>query len=267
MAFNLARAAAVAAGLAKARWASLRRKIIRVAARIASTSRRLDLHLPTHWPCAHGWHNIHAIATGPPLTSMTWPPSPNGPDQGLTVGRAGTGRQTSRAPTAPPRWDPPFVGISNAMVGLRSRRCEESVALRSELKGQGRERGTATMRAPRLREHFPRRVCAAWDRQSSPTRFVGGQIARSGLGRRLPRSKDHGVSRRRSRSLPVGVCSDCPVEAAIVRTNLTQENSAETSRCEVRERTAGAGLIRNRLHAWSRLKGTMVLDPPLGGRE
>ncbi len=71
MAFNLARAAAVAAGLAKARWASLRRKIIRVAGRIASTSRRLDLHLPTHWPWAHGWHNIHAIATGPPLTSMT----------------------------------------------------------------------------------------------------------------------------------------------------------------------------------------------------
>ena len=71
MAFNLARAAAVAAGLAKARWASLRRKIIRVAGRIASTSRRLDLHLPTHWPWAHGWHTIHAIATGPPLTSMT----------------------------------------------------------------------------------------------------------------------------------------------------------------------------------------------------
>jgi DDE family transposase len=71
MAFNLARAAAVAAGLAKARWSSLRRKIIRVAGRIASTSRRLDLHLATHWPWTHGWEDLHAVATGPPLTAMT----------------------------------------------------------------------------------------------------------------------------------------------------------------------------------------------------
>ncbi|KAA9394197.1 IS1380 family transposase [Kocuria coralli] len=71
IAFNLARAAAVAAGLAKARWASLRRKIIHVAARIASTSRRLDLHLPTHWPWAQSWQTLHAVATGPPPTSTT----------------------------------------------------------------------------------------------------------------------------------------------------------------------------------------------------
>lgn len=70
MAFNLARAAAVAAGLTKARWASLRRKIIRVAGRIASTSRRLDLHLPIHWPWAHAWEDLHAVATGPPPTAM-----------------------------------------------------------------------------------------------------------------------------------------------------------------------------------------------------
>lgn len=71
MAFNLARAAAVAAGLAKARWASLRRKIIHVAARIATTSRRLDLHLPIHWPWAQGWQNLHAVATGPPPNART----------------------------------------------------------------------------------------------------------------------------------------------------------------------------------------------------
>ena len=52
IAFNLARAAAVAADLATARWATLRRQIIQVPARIASTSRRLDLHLPTRWPWA-----------------------------------------------------------------------------------------------------------------------------------------------------------------------------------------------------------------------
>ncbi len=68
IAFNLARAGAVAAGLAKARWASLRRKIIHVPARIASTSRRVDLHLPLHWPWAQSWLTLHATATGPPPT-------------------------------------------------------------------------------------------------------------------------------------------------------------------------------------------------------
>ena len=71
IAFNLARAAAVAAGMAKSRWASLRAKIIHVAARIASTSRRLDLHLPIHWPWAQGWQELHALATGPPPTTTT----------------------------------------------------------------------------------------------------------------------------------------------------------------------------------------------------
>ena len=64
-------AAAVAADLATARWATLRRKIIRVPGRLASTARRLDLHLPIHWPWAHGWETLHAVATGPPLTATT----------------------------------------------------------------------------------------------------------------------------------------------------------------------------------------------------
>ncbi len=71
IAFNLARAAAVAADLAKARWATLRTKIIRVAARIASTARRFDLHLPIHWPWAHNWNSLHALATGPPVIATT----------------------------------------------------------------------------------------------------------------------------------------------------------------------------------------------------
>lgn len=71
IAFNLARAAAVAADLAKARWATLRRKIIQVPGRIASTSRRLDLHLPTRWPWAEHWESLHAVATGPPITPTT----------------------------------------------------------------------------------------------------------------------------------------------------------------------------------------------------
>ncbi|EFQ84143.1 putative transposase, IS4 family [Aeromicrobium marinum DSM 15272] len=69
IAFNLARAAAVAADLAKARWATLRRKIIRVAGRIASTSRRHDLHLPIQWPWAYNWETLHAVATAPPNTT------------------------------------------------------------------------------------------------------------------------------------------------------------------------------------------------------
>lgn len=69
IAFNIARAAAVAADLAKARWSSLRRKIIQVPGRIASTARRLDLHLPIQWPWAENWASLHAVATGPPLAT------------------------------------------------------------------------------------------------------------------------------------------------------------------------------------------------------
>ena len=68
IAFNLARAAA-AAGMSRARWASLRTKIINVPARIASTSRRLILHLPSNWPWAAGWTRLWATATGPPAIS------------------------------------------------------------------------------------------------------------------------------------------------------------------------------------------------------
>jgi hypothetical protein len=69
IAFNLARATAIAAGLAKIRWASLRAKIINVPARVASTGRRLVLHLPQHWPWAAAWAALHTAATGPPPTA------------------------------------------------------------------------------------------------------------------------------------------------------------------------------------------------------
>jgi hypothetical protein len=68
-AFNLARAATVAAGQRRARWASLRTRIINIPARVASTSRRLDLHLPTDWPWQAAWNNLWAVATGPPATT------------------------------------------------------------------------------------------------------------------------------------------------------------------------------------------------------
>jgi len=66
IAFNLARASAVLAGMAKARWATVRRKLINTPGRLAATGRRLVLHLPTHWPRAEHWQHLHdrAIASG-----------------------------------------------------------------------------------------------------------------------------------------------------------------------------------------------------------
>jgi len=58
IAFNLARAAAAAADRAKARWATVRRRIINISARIAATGRRLILHLPGHWPWASEWEAL-----------------------------------------------------------------------------------------------------------------------------------------------------------------------------------------------------------------
>jgi hypothetical protein len=69
IAFNLARAAAAAADLHRARWATLRTRIINVPARIATTGRRLLVHLPTHWPWASAWEALWSNATGPPAAA------------------------------------------------------------------------------------------------------------------------------------------------------------------------------------------------------
>jgi Transposase DDE domain group 1 len=60
MAFNLTRAAATVAGngLAKARTGTIRRKLINVPARIASSARKLRLHLPEKWPWETAWTNL-----------------------------------------------------------------------------------------------------------------------------------------------------------------------------------------------------------------
>lgn len=60
MAFNLTRAAATAAGtaLAKARTATVRRKLISVPARITSYARKLMLHLPVDWPWETAWTDL-----------------------------------------------------------------------------------------------------------------------------------------------------------------------------------------------------------------
>jgi hypothetical protein len=60
IAFNLTRAAATLAGhgLAKAVTATIRRTLITVPARIASSARRLTLHLPTGWPWQTAWTTL-----------------------------------------------------------------------------------------------------------------------------------------------------------------------------------------------------------------
>lgn len=51
---------------AKARAATLRRKLICVPARIAHRARRLILHLPAHWPWQQAWHQLSTMSHAPP---------------------------------------------------------------------------------------------------------------------------------------------------------------------------------------------------------
>jgi hypothetical protein len=73
MAFNLTRAAATITGptLAKATTATIRRKLIAVPARIASSARRLTLHLPTAWPWETAWQQLFTRICGPPTVPTT----------------------------------------------------------------------------------------------------------------------------------------------------------------------------------------------------
>ena len=65
MAFNLTRAAATIAGigLATATTATIRRKLVTVPARIASSARRIMLHLPEHWPWETAWTSLFRHST------------------------------------------------------------------------------------------------------------------------------------------------------------------------------------------------------------
>jgi Transposase DDE domain group 1 len=68
MAFNLTRAAATLTGpaLARAATTTIRRKLITVSARIASSARRLTLHLPSAWPRQPDWQALFTRICGPP---------------------------------------------------------------------------------------------------------------------------------------------------------------------------------------------------------
>ena len=53
-------------GLAKATTATIRRTLITVPARIASSARRLVLHLPTAWPWEAAWTDLFNRVNDPP---------------------------------------------------------------------------------------------------------------------------------------------------------------------------------------------------------
>jgi len=72
MAFNLTRAAATLADptMARATTATIRRKLVHVPARIASSARRLTLHLPTAWPWENAWTTLFTGLCAPPPAAL-----------------------------------------------------------------------------------------------------------------------------------------------------------------------------------------------------
>ena len=74
IAFNLTRAAAACAAatsLSRATTATIRRKLITVPARLASSARRLTLHLPTAWPWESAFTTLFTRVCGPPRPATT----------------------------------------------------------------------------------------------------------------------------------------------------------------------------------------------------
>jgi hypothetical protein len=68
MAFNLTRAAGTLAGgrFSRATTGTIRRTLISVPARVASSARKLTLHLPRDWPWESQWTELFTSTCGPP---------------------------------------------------------------------------------------------------------------------------------------------------------------------------------------------------------
>ena len=73
IAFNLTRAAATspAPTARKATTATIRRTLITVPARVASSARRITLHLPVAWPWHQAWTELFNHCCGPPTAATT----------------------------------------------------------------------------------------------------------------------------------------------------------------------------------------------------
>lgn len=73
IAFNLTRAAGTLASpdLARATTATLRRKLVHLPCRIATSARRLTLHLPRDWPWQTAWTQLITRVSDPPTAVTT----------------------------------------------------------------------------------------------------------------------------------------------------------------------------------------------------
>lgn len=73
IAFNLTRATGTICGSnqARATCATIRRRIIDVPARVASSARRLHLHLPKDWPWEDAWNLLFEHTHGPPAAASS----------------------------------------------------------------------------------------------------------------------------------------------------------------------------------------------------
>ena len=73
IAFNLTRAVGSLAStdLGKATTATVRRKLITIAARVATSAHRVTLHRPEHWPWETGWAAMFATIFAPPGHATT----------------------------------------------------------------------------------------------------------------------------------------------------------------------------------------------------
>jgi hypothetical protein len=68
IAFNLTRAAAIltATDLARATTATVRRKLIQIPCRVATSARRMIIHLPQDWPWQAAWTQLNIRVADPP---------------------------------------------------------------------------------------------------------------------------------------------------------------------------------------------------------
>ncbi len=73
MAFNLTRAAGTLAGgrFSRATTGTIRRTLISVPARVASSARRLTRHLPNDWPWERQWLELFTRTSSPPTQATS----------------------------------------------------------------------------------------------------------------------------------------------------------------------------------------------------
>ncbi len=146
IAVTLTRAAGAIASVfhARATTATIRTHLIAVPARIASSARKLTLHLPRDWPWQDGWEALFASICGPPTAAPTCPPSPNRARANGPSGRAGqTGGYLTpgrRSPTRPDSTPTQKPGRWIRAEGPRSRHRVASWARQSRPGGVGRSR-------------------------------------------------------------------------------------------------------------------------------